>query len=80
MTPIFEKHGYASALWCAMYSLGMVPIVDASQPNNPNFDLWYQQLLCPVCARTPKHVMSTAISHAVFDQCASPLPPHTIAP
>lgn len=30
-----------------MYSLGMVPIVDKSQPNNPNFDVWYTQLLCP---------------------------------
>jgi hypothetical protein len=30
-----------------MYSLGMVPIVDSSQPNNPNFDVWYTQLLCP---------------------------------
>eukprot|EP00966_Prymnesium_polylepis_P218149 5049020-Prymnesium_polylepis.1 len=47
LTPIYEKHGYAAALWCAMYSLGMVPIVDASQPNNPNFDVWYKQLLCP---------------------------------
>ena len=25
----------------------MVPIVDLSQPNNPNFDVWYSQLLCP---------------------------------
>ena len=30
-----------------MYSLGMVPIVDTSQPNNPNFDVWYKQLMCP---------------------------------
>ena len=32
LTPIYEKHGYTGALWCAMYSLGMVPIVDTSQP------------------------------------------------
>ena len=25
----------------------MVPIVDTSQPNNPNFDVWYKQLMCP---------------------------------
>mmetsp|Transcript_56357 Transcript_56357/g.111874 ORF Transcript_56357/g.111874 Transcript_56357/m.111874 type:complete len:618 (-) Transcript_56357:1473-3326(-) len=25
----------------------MVPIVDTSQPNNPNFDVWYSQLMCP---------------------------------
>ena len=47
LTPIYEKHGYTAALWCAMYSLGMVPIVDTSQPNNPNFDVWYTQLMCP---------------------------------
>ena len=47
LTPIYEKWGYTGALWCATYSLGMVPIVDATQPNNPNFDLWYTQLLCP---------------------------------
>ena len=47
LTPIMEKHGYTAALWCAMYSLGMVPIVDTTQPNNPNFDVWYRQLLCP---------------------------------
>ena len=47
LTPIFEKHGYTAALWCSMYSLGMVPIVDTSQPNNPNFDVWYTQLMCP---------------------------------
>jgi len=47
LTPIFNKHGYTASLWCAMYSLGMVPIVDTSQPNNPNFDIWYHQLLCP---------------------------------
>ena len=47
LTPIYEKHGYTAALWCAMYSLGMVPIVDLTQPNNPNFDVWYKQLMCP---------------------------------
>ena len=47
LTPIYEKHGYTAALWCSMYSLGMVPIVDTSQPNNPNFDVWYTQLMCP---------------------------------
>ena len=47
LTPIMNKHGYTGALWCAMYSLGMVPIVDTSQPNNPNFDVWYKQLMCP---------------------------------
>ena len=47
LTPIYDKHGYPAALWCAMYSLGMVPIVDTTQPNNPNFDDWYQMLLCP---------------------------------
>ena len=47
LTPIMNKHGYAAALWCATYSLGMVPIVDLTQPNNPNFDVWYTQLLCP---------------------------------
>jgi len=47
LTPIFKQYGYPAALWCAMYSLGMVPIVDATQPNNPNFDIWYKQLLCP---------------------------------
>ena len=36
LTPIYNKHGYTAALWCSMYSLGMVPIVDLSQPNNPN--------------------------------------------
>ena len=40
LTPIYEKHGYTAALWCSMYSLGMVPIVDLTQPNNPNFDVW----------------------------------------
>ena len=47
LAPIMEKHGYTAALWCSMYSLGMVPIVDTSQPNNPNFDVWYTQLMCP---------------------------------
>ena len=47
LTPMMDKHGYTGALWCAMYSLGMVPIVDTSQPNNPNFDVWYKQLMCP---------------------------------
>ena len=47
LTPFFNKYGYHAALWCATYSLGMVPIVDTSQPNNPNFDIWYNQLLCP---------------------------------
>eukprot|EP00966_Prymnesium_polylepis_P059085 1369572-Prymnesium_polylepis.1 len=47
LTPMYEQWGYPAALWCAVYSLGMVPIVDASQPNNPNFDVWYKQLLCP---------------------------------
>ena len=47
LTPIMEKHGYTAALWCSMYSLGMVPIVDNTQPNNPNFDVWYTQLMCP---------------------------------
>lgn len=42
-----NKWGYTGALWCAFYSLGMVPIVDTSQPNNPNFDDWYKHLLCP---------------------------------
>ena len=37
LMPIYEKHGYTGALWCAMYSLGMVPIVDTSQPNNPKY-------------------------------------------
>jgi len=32
LTPIMDKWGYTGALWCAMYSLGMVPIVDATQP------------------------------------------------
>ena len=36
LTPMYNKHGYTGALWCSMYSLGMVPIVDLSQPNNPN--------------------------------------------
>ena len=47
LSPIMQKHGYTGALWCAMYSLGMVPIVDVTQPNNPNFDVWYSQLMCP---------------------------------
>lgn len=47
LTPIMDQHGYTAALWCSMYSLGMVPIVDATQPNNPNFDVWYAQLMCP---------------------------------
>lgn len=47
LTPMYEAHGYTGALWCAVYSLGMVPIVDVTQPNNPNFDVWYHQLLCP---------------------------------
>ena len=34
LTPIMERHGYTGALWCAMYSLAMVPIVDKTQPNN----------------------------------------------
>ena len=47
LTPIFNQYGYQAALWCSMYSLGMVPIVDSSQPNNPNFDDWFTHLLCP---------------------------------
>ena len=47
LSPIMEKHGYTGALWCAIYSLGMVPVVDLTQPNNPNFDVWYAQLMCP---------------------------------
>jgi len=42
LSPMMQKHGYTSALWCAMYSLGMVPIVDTSQPNNLNFDIWHK--------------------------------------
>jgi hypothetical protein len=26
LTPIYEAWGYPAALWCAMYSLGMVPV------------------------------------------------------
>lgn len=34
LTPFRDRWGYAPALWCATYSLGMVPIVDLSQPNS----------------------------------------------
>ena len=44
---MYEKWGYTGALWCSVYSLGMVPIVDTTQPNNPDFSIWYGQLLCP---------------------------------
>ena len=43
LSPIYEKHGYQAALWCAMYSLGMTGAEydpKDTQPNNPNFSDW----------------------------------------
>ena len=47
---VLEKYGYTGALWCAFYSVRMTGKEfdpNSDQPNNPNFDVWYQQLLCP---------------------------------
>ena len=50
LTPIWNQYGYQAALWCALCSLGMTGAEydpNDTQPNNPNFDVWYTQLLCP---------------------------------
>ncbi|KAL3893359.1 MAG: hypothetical protein SGPRY_014289, partial [Prymnesium sp.] len=43
LTPIFERHGYTAALWCAAFALGL-PSVGFTNPEPP---VWSTQLLCP---------------------------------